>query len=114
MQLLFFIALIVLCYGLFRPEPPMKLFKDSDKVLHLVAFLGVSFLGRIALPRANPIIYWASWLILAGLLEYLQGEWQPHRRFSILDAYANAAGVLASFVISLILRQLVIRHRKTS
>lgn len=106
---IFLLALAALAYGIFRPTPPERIFENSDKVGHFIAFFGVSFIGRLAIHKIPNWIYWSCWFVLAGLLEYLQGVLQPLRHFSIEDAYANAVGVaisiLVCFVTSKILKQ---------
>ncbi len=97
---MFLCALTGLLYGLFRTTPPDDLFENSDKVSHFAAFCGVSFLGRLALHNSPAVAYWGSWFLLAGLLEYLQGEWRPLRHFSVEDAYANAIGVLIALILT--------------
>ena len=90
-------ALMVLVYTLFRPAPPEQIFTSSDKAGHFIAFFGVSLLGRLSLGTISNRMYWSVCLSLAGLLEYLQGEFRPLRLFSFEDAYANAIGVVFAF-----------------
>lgn len=96
---IFLLALAALAYGIFRPAPPERIFENSDKVGHFIAFFGVSFMGRLALYKIPSWIYWSSWFVLAGLLEYLQGALRPLRHFSIEDAYANAIGVVIAIIV---------------
>ncbi|PIE25442.1 MAG: hypothetical protein CSA60_00610 [Neptuniibacter caesariensis] len=94
----FIIALVLLAYGLFRPTPPEEVFTHSDKAGHFIAFFTVSFLGKMALNAVPSSIYWGTWLILAGLLEYLQDILCPMRVFSLEDAYANGIGVCIAII----------------
>ncbi len=110
---LFIFALAVLAYGIFRPAPPERIFENSDKVGHFIAFFGVSFLGRLAIHKLPAIIYWGTWFGLAGLLEYLQGELRPMRHFSIEDAYANAIGVAIALTVFLIAKRMFPQSRTT-
>ena len=96
---IFLLALAALAYGIFRPAPPERIFENSDKVGHFIAFFGVSFMGRLALHKIPGWIYWSSWFVLAGLLEYLQGALRPLRHFSVEDAYANAIGVVIAITV---------------
>ncbi|WP_162010859.1 VanZ family protein [Neptuniibacter caesariensis] len=99
---IFLLALAALAYGIFRPAPPERIFENSDKVGHFMAFFGVSFMGRLALYKIPGWTYWSSWFVLAGLLEYLQGVLRPLRHFSIEDAYANAIGVLIAITVYIV------------
>ena len=110
---LFICALAALAYGIFRPSPPERLFENSDKVGHFIAFFGVSFLGRLAIHKLHTIIYWGTWFGLAGLLEYLQGALRPMRHFSIEDAYANAIGVAIALTVFLIAKKIFPQSKTT-
>ena len=103
----FILALAILAYGIFRPTPPPELFNNSDKVGHVIAFLGVSFVGRLALHSIPAALYWGIWFILAGLLEYLQHEFRPERYFSLQDAYANTAGVVIAIIATLLVGRFI-------
>lgn len=105
--LLFIFSLAGLAYGLFRPNPPERIFENSDKVGHFIAFFVVPFLGRLALYKLSNILYWPTWLILAISLEFLQGELQPQRHFSMADAYANAIGVIAAIICYLLFKYFI-------
>lgn len=109
--LIFICSLVVLAYGLFRQLPPERIFENSDKVGHFLAFLIVPFIGRLALHQLKSIFYWSTWLMLAIALEYLQGEFRPQRHFSIADAYANAFGVITAIGCSALLNQHIERNR---
>ncbi|OIN07909.1 hypothetical protein [Oceanisphaera psychrotolerans] len=91
---IFFMFLVALFYGLFRPTPPPDLFGDSDKYMHLVAFFCLGVSARFAFVRLPGAWVWGALLASAPLLEYLQHYFQPHRTFSWFDALANAGGVL--------------------
>lgn len=93
-----FVSTAVL-YAIFRPAPPEMIFEHSDKVGHVIAFLALSLMGRLALSSLSKVTFWLSFLLLAFLLEYLQGALRPLRIFSVEDAYANAAGVLLALVV---------------
>jgi VanZ family protein len=108
---IFICALAALAYGIFRSSPPERLFENSDKVGHFIAFFGVSFIGRFALHKIPAILYWGCWLGLAGLLEYLQGELRPMRHFSVEDAYANAIGVAIAIVAMFSIQKLFLNKK---
>ncbi|MEH6443352.1 MAG: VanZ family protein [Oceanospirillaceae bacterium] len=92
-RLLFVISIGLVFWGIFRSTPPKELFEQSDKAAHFIAFAGLSFTGRIAMPKLNAMIYWPVMAGLAFSLEYLQGFVQVSRLSSIEDGVANLAGV---------------------
>ncbi len=99
----FFVVLFVSCaavvtWGIFRATPPQAIFQQSDKLAHLLAFAGLAFTGRLALPFISPFIYWPAIAILSILMEYAQGQLQITRTSSIEDAIANVVGVCLAFV----------------
>ena len=91
---LFVIYTALLIYGLFRPEGPTSLFKNSDKVLHFLAFAGFAFSTRLAFARESAWKIWIPITLWAPLSETLQHQIQPTRVFSVADIYANLAGVI--------------------
>jgi hypothetical protein len=106
---LFVILTATLLYGVFRPEPPKELFYNSDKVGHLLIFFAATLSGRLAALRRPHWRYWALWSGLAILVEYLQGALWTTRVFSVEDAYANLAGVVAALGAWLVLRRTLLR-----
>lgn len=90
---LFVIYTALLIYGLFRPEGPPSLFKNSDKVLHFLAFAGFAFSTRLAFVRTAAWKVWIPIVLWAPISEILQHQIQPSRYFSWLDMCANLAGV---------------------
>ncbi|WP_415887083.1 VanZ family protein [Neptuniibacter sp. QD37_6] len=99
----FLLAVAALVYGIFRPTPPERIFENSDKVGHFIAFFSVSLLGRLALYKVSGLSYWAVWLILACSLEFLQEILQPLRHFSVADTLANVIGVsIAMFLYAVL------------
>lgn len=89
----FLIYTALLIYGLFRPEGPPSLFKNSDKMLHFLAFAGFAFFTRLAFPKAAAWKVWALIILWAPISEALQHQVQPSRYFSWLDIVANLTGV---------------------
>ena len=109
--LLFVVVVAAVAYGLFRPEPPPMVFEQSDKVGHVLAFLGLSVSARWVFWRANAYLFWSVMLLLAPLLEYLQGVLRPSRFFSIEDGYANMLGVAVGLVLMLLYSAFSARFR---
>ena len=90
---LFVIYTALLLYGLFRPEGPPSLFKNSDKMLHFLAFAGFAFSARLAFARESAWKVWSLIIIWAPISEGLQHQVQSSRYFSWLDIVANLTGV---------------------
>ena len=103
-QVLFATCIALVFWGIFRSTPPAELFDQSDKVAHLIAFAGLSFTGRIAMPDLTAAIYWPVMATLAVLLEYLQGALQVSRVSSVEDAIANMLGVGLGLIAVLIVK----------
>ena len=103
-QVLFATCIALVFWGIFRSTPPKELFNQSDKVAHLIAFAGLSFTGRIAMPKLTAAIYWPVMVTLAVFLEYFQGALQVSRVSSAEDAIANILGVGLGLIAVLIVR----------
>ena len=93
--LLFIVGLTSVIAGCLAPThwiPPLP----HDKLLHFLAFAGLSLLaGRIAQTRLELLI-WLSGLLVVGLIiEALQSK-IPGRNFCWGDIAANAAGTLVA------------------
>ncbi|GKT11800.1 MAG: hypothetical protein ISEC1_P2078 [Thiomicrorhabdus sp.] len=97
--LLFVCCLSLLLWGILRSELPPKLFEDSDKLLHLLAFMGLGLTARFAFNQLNGWWLWSVLLISAPSLEVLQHWLQPQRFFSGFDALFNMIGVLLALVV---------------
>jgi hypothetical protein len=104
---LFVFFMAALLYGVFRPEPPTQLFSNSDKVGHVLIFFAVTLSGRLAGISLPDWSYWPLWAGLAMMMEYLQDALWPTRIFSVGDAYANLAGVVAALVVWLVIRRVL-------
>jgi len=104
---LFCACLAVFCYGVFRPESPPELFNESDKAMHVLAFLGLGLCGALAAyGRRGAWGVWPALAAAAPLVEWLQHALQPATRdFSLGDIGGNLAGAaLAAFAWWLALR----------
>lgn len=96
---LFVACSVLLLYGLFRPQSPPDLFAQSDKWLHLIAFMAFAGCARLAFVDLAATIFWPLLIGSAPLLEYLQQALQPLRVFSLEDAAANLTGVLLAALV---------------
>ncbi|WP_198295209.1 MULTISPECIES: VanZ family protein [unclassified Winogradskyella] len=77
--------------------------KFQDKILHFVAYLGLSVLwGYYALlfNTKNAILYsFIATLIFGIILELVQEAINPLRNYDILDLVANCIGVLVGTIV---------------
>ena len=96
---LFAICIAVVSWGVFRAMPPQKVFEQSDKIAHLLAFAGLAFSGRLAMPKLNGHIYWPLITTVAMAMEYTQGLVQASRLSSVEDAVANVIGVAIAMLV---------------
>lgn len=108
---LFLLCAAIVAYGIFRPTPPPQLFHQSDKVGHLLAFLGLSLTAWWAFRHVRWFYFWPVLFALAPLLEYLQGAFLPLRVYSMDDSYANLVGVAIALLCVACLRLLKIEER---
>jgi len=96
---LFALCIAVVSWGIFRTMPPQKVFEQSDKVAHILAFAGLAFSGRLAMPQLSGPIYWPLIATVAMAMEYTQGLVQESRMSSVEDAVANLVGVGAALMV---------------
>jgi VanZ family protein len=98
----FWPALIVVVWGELTPHPPR--IEAPDKLLHFLAYFGLSGIATVALGRRVVVIV-AVLIALGGMLEILQmftgrdAEW--------LDEAANAAGAMSGALVGLLYLRLV-------
>jgi VanZ family protein len=101
---LFWPALIIVVWGELTPHPPAL--DASDKFLHFLAYFGLAGLASTALRHRRAVILAALGLIaLGGALEILQMF--TGRDAEVLDAVANAIGVLSGTCAGLLFLRLV-------
>ena len=103
---IFLLCAALVAYGIFRPTP-LQFLNQSDKVGHVLAFLGLSLTAWMAFRQARWFYFWPVLFGLAPLLEYLQGELRPLRVYSIDDSYANLAGVAIALLLVVFLKVIV-------
>jgi VanZ family protein len=104
---LFWPALIVVSWGELTPHPPT--IHESDKLLHFLAYFGLSGLATTALRYRRTIILAAIALTaFGGALEILQMF--TGRDAELLDEVANTIGVLTGTCTGLLFLRLVGAH----
>ena len=96
----FLVGLVLLCYGLFRQQPPPELFTESDKVMHCLAFFMLGVAAWRACDRRRGWLGWPALVVLAPVSEWLQGYLLMTRNFSVADVQANLLGVAAAAVVA--------------
>src|SRR5690606_13588114 len=110
---LFGFCFAALVYAVFRPEPPPELFTNSDKLGHLVAFGLVALSATFAFPDSKIRVI-SLLLVMAPLMEVLQGMLNPARMASHEDALANVTGVLLAGVCYQLLQSAAERKSSSS
>lgn len=87
------ISVLVILYLATTPNPYPVPASASDKLNHLIAFLELTLLTRLAWPEARALQYVPALLGFGVAIELLQAT-LPHRDFSIADMVADGAGIL--------------------
>ena len=98
-RLALWVALPVTLYFALAPQPP-DMGVTSDKTLHVLAFLVLTLLARLAYPAASWQRLLAAMALFGALIELLQGAMGWGRQADIRDWLADvaaAATVLALF-----------------
>ncbi|MBZ2169280.1 VanZ family protein [Marinobacter sp. F4216] len=73
-------------------KPYLMPAQGHDKLIHLLAFLELTILIRLAWPKSHPLLYAPVLLAFGLIIEGVQ-ETLPYRVFSTSDLLAGAAGV---------------------
>ncbi len=102
-------AFALLAYLLMgRDVGPPSMFPLQDKVLHFVAFAGVTGPAILALPRRY-WMFWISHMVLVAVgTEYFQGLVYDARSASVWDATADIAGIAAATLVCDFIRRSVV------
>lgn len=103
-QLPFYCLLFIVTYLSTMPSVEAPGVDLSDKVLHFLAYFGVTGAAYFGFPKASWRL--AVFVILWGIgIELVQ--WQlPTRMFELLDILANSLGCLAGWQLMQLLRHL--------
>ena len=64
----------------------------NDKINHLIAFLELTLVTRLAWPRLSVLWYAPALLVFGLILEVVQAN-LPYRDFSLADLTADAVGI---------------------
>lgn len=78
------------------PSDALMLIPHFDKVLHLVAYAGFSFLWIMSFDRRTKrkiTVVITTGLMLGLLVEYMQATYTIDRQYEILDIIANTTGL---------------------
>ncbi len=88
--------------GSLMPTIPKVSGLPGDKVLHFLAYFGMTiwFAGLYPLRRLWLIA--AAFLVLGGVLEILQGTLTAHREISGYDFLANSAGIAGACLLAVL------------
>jgi VanZ family protein len=90
---LFFPAVCVVVWGELRAVDQVFVPDANDKVLHFIAYFGLSGMATVALDGKRNVLYaMLALILLGGTLEIVQG--MVGRDAEFLDEVANTFGVL--------------------
>jgi VanZ family protein len=82
------------------PHPPMLPGQPSDKLQHIVAFIVLALLGRLAYPETRKRVLLFGLMAFGALIEVAQAIPMIHRDADPFDWLADTAAALAVFVIA--------------
>ncbi len=101
-----FALLAYLLMGL--PEGPPPLFPHQDKLLHFVAFAGVTAPAALALP-GRYLLFWVAHMSLVAVgTEFFQGLVYAERTASPWDALADLLGIGLALAVCVPVRRVVL------
>jgi hypothetical protein len=90
---LFFPATCVVVWGELRTVDQVFLPDANDKILHFIAYFGLSGLATVSLDGRRSVFYaMAALIFMGGALEIIQG--MVGRDAELMDEVANTLGVL--------------------
>lgn len=93
-RVLLFLALLIILFGSLSSGSSMPSINNVDKILHLLAYGGLSWL---AIPSFHNSAVWKVFCVLVSFgvgIEIAQSLMDFGRQGSLLDIYANVAGVI--------------------
>jgi VanZ family protein len=110
-----YIYFFILTWLLLKPareNESLKLFSSvyNDKVVHTIAFFGLSLLG-ISVQKKNPILLVAIFTLYGILIELLQDYMKMGRTFEYMDILADFVGCLLGGIVA---RFLVLKNKKNT
>jgi VanZ family protein len=98
--ILFWPGVAVIAWGELTPHPPADAQLVWDKAEHFTAYFGLALMAALVLGRTRRLAYaLAGILILAGLLEILQGYTGRDPEWT--DMLANSLGWMAGALVGL-------------
>ncbi|WP_395402272.1 VanZ family protein [Pseudoduganella sp. UC29_106] len=101
--LVFLLALGAVSVGCLLPAawlPPLP----NDKLLHFLAFGGLTLLAWRVASGWGELLYWLAGLVIGGWLIELLQKLVPGRNFSWRDLGANVAGIAVAAVVILLIQ----------
>jgi len=102
-MLIFIMAISAVTLGCLLPAGWLPLL-PHDKLLHFVAYAGLTVLAWRLAPAWPQFLLWQLGLLLAGALIELLQQLVPGRSFCWRDLAANAAGISAAAGSILLIR----------
>lgn len=97
------LALIAVVVGSLLPGVNFSPQNNSDKIVHFLAYFGMSFLSSIAFKRLYKKLLFALMLLIVGVLIELGQNFIPSRSASMADIAANSLGIFCGILLSYII-----------
>ncbi len=103
--LLAYIALII--YLSLMPVGQQMPVQIWDKAAHLLAYIGFTGIATLCTrSQRHFVLYLLGFTLFGVAIEIAQGM-TPHRQFSYADMFANTLGVVAGYMIALLVNKLL-------
>ncbi len=110
----FWVALITAFVLAVLPQPPALPGEPSDKVQHIIAFVVLTGLARLAYPRMRPLTLLLAFALFGALIELAQLYPALGRTASLDDWFADIAATAAMLAILDPARRVLARRRRRS
>ncbi|NLA75750.1 MAG: VanZ family protein [Deltaproteobacteria bacterium] len=96
----FLIILLIIVLSLVPNPEEISPVSVSDKLLHIIAYAASMFWFGLCIKREKLYIAGIILAVLGIIIEFIQGQ-TGYREMSLYDIYANIAGILIGFLLSL-------------
>ena len=94
-------------YGDLKRQPDLISNPLGTSINHLIFFFYLSILGFFLRNNNKKFIYSFSFLFLISIILELLHYFIPNRAFELSDLYANSAGVVLAYFISVLYKRLM-------
>lgn len=104
-RIILFLYFGILTWLLLRaPQNEVKFFNFfsqlNDKVVHVISFIGLSFLAKISFPKKNQLLIIGTSTLYGILIEFLQEYMKLGRTFEYSDMVADCIGCIFGYYMA--------------